>query len=115
MRNYAEIAKKHFNNKKQYHNCTQAILRAYQAEFNISDELITECKTKGGSHSTNGMCGALFAACLLLEKDKEMVIKIIDKFIAKFGSTKCPDLRHKERELCSEYVEFVALLVNKYA
>jgi len=112
MSDYADIAKKYFNGK-EYHNCTQAILRVYQEDCNISDEVIANYKEEGGSHVASGICGALFAAYYLLGDDKEAIENITKSFSEKFGSIKCSELRLEEREMCSRYVEYVALWLEK--
>jgi hypothetical protein len=111
MSNYDKIAKKHFNGKK-YHNCTQAVLRAYQKKYNIADAVIARYEKEGGSHVDSGICGALLAAHYLLRNNKEALDDITKKFQQKFGSIKCSDLRFKERRLCARYVEYVASLCD---
>ena len=112
MSDYSRVAKKYFNGE-EYHNCTQAVLRAYQQKYNVSDEVIEKYKEEGGSHVASGMCGALCAAYYLLGDNKEAVEDITQRFYKKFGSIKCADLRLEERELCARYVEFVATLLDE--
>jgi len=48
-----------------------------------------------------------------LGDDKEAIENITKSFSEKFGSIKCSDLRLEEREMCSRYVEYVALWLQK--
>ena len=83
-----------FHKKPENWNCAQAILKAYQEEFNISDSEIEDFRAFGGGRAKDGICGALFAAEKLLQKRNSDSIK--NDFEKEVGSLFCKEIKAKK-------------------
>ncbi|MCP4652879.1 MAG: C_GCAxxG_C_C family protein [Candidatus Omnitrophica bacterium] len=100
---------KHYYGKG--HNCAQAILKAFQSKFNISDRQIEDASTLGRGKAKNGVCGALYAAGWLLPRNKS---EILDKsFQSVAGSIKCKEIRKLNKLSCANCVEFCARFLKE--
>jgi len=91
-------------------NCAQAILKGFQKEFTISDTEIEEYRTWGGGRAEGGICGALFAAELLLRQAGKPSIE--NEFIAITGHRNCLDIK-KGKFPCLDCVRIADELVEK--
>ena len=100
----AELAVENFN--KGY-NCSQAILGTFSEQFGLDYELALKVATGfGGGMHINGTCGAVTGAIMVLglkygnteqnkdakEKTYRKVVQFANKFSARNGYVKCPDL-----------------------
>ena len=103
-------ADEYFHKKPENMNCAQAILKAFEKEFNISEQKIAEYKAYGGGRAENGLCGALFSAKKLLSKDEYE--RLESKFLAEFGSVDCTELKEMQYS-CKKIVSFVDGLVDE--
>ena len=83
-----------FHKKPENWNCAQAILKAYQEEFNISDSEIEDFRAFGGGRAKDGICGALFAAEKLLQERDSGSIK--NDFEKEVGSLFCKEIKAKK-------------------
>lgn len=89
-------------------NCAQSILKGFQEEFNLSEEEIETYRAWGGGRAENGVCGALFAAKRLIDKDKSILEK---SFFENMGSIYCRELK-KNKERCEDCVMLADRLVE---
>ena len=103
-----EKAKKYFLGGPSHErfNCAQAVLKAFQEKFSITDELISQCKAYGTGKAPEGCCGAFYAAKYILEKHSPEKCKDLEnKFIAEAGSTKCKEIRTLRKLSCLGCIE----------
>jgi len=92
-------------------NCAQAILKGFQAEFDIDDAEVAEYRAWGGGRAEGGVCGALFAAeRLLREVGKDSVVK---EFEQRTGSLLCTTIKQEKRHTCAECVRIADDLVAR--
>jgi hypothetical protein len=90
-------------------NCTQAVLKAFQEKFSITDELISQCKAYGAGKAPEGCCGAFYAAKYILEKNcPEKCRDLENKFISEAGSTMCKEIRALRKLSCLGCIEKAA-------
>jgi hypothetical protein len=72
-------------------NCAQAVLKGFQQELNITDEVIEEYRAWGGGRAEGGVCGALFSAEHLLRQAGKPSIET--EFVATTGHMNCLDIK----------------------
>ncbi|MEI6437183.1 MAG: C-GCAxxG-C-C family (seleno)protein [Candidatus Omnitrophota bacterium] len=111
-----EKAKAHYIGKPGYQklNCAQAVVRAFEDQFALSQDVVEKCATCGGGRAPDGECGALYAARVLLEKDHpEQVRACENSLLSVAGSTKCKEIRAAKKLSCVGCVETVAIAVEK--
>ncbi len=102
----------YFHKEPEKLNCAQAVLKAWQEDFGISDETIEEFRQWGGGRAQGGVCGALFAADYLLAKEGEK-LSIKEPFVAKAGFSTCALLKSSGRVPCTTCVNIADELVKK--
>ena len=85
-------ATSYFHGKEGY-NCAQAILKAFQDRYNVSNEMIEQYKQYGGGRAEGGTCGALYAALALASDDQKQMIKTIFEQAA--NNTLCEEIKDK--------------------
>jgi len=95
------------------YNCAQAILKAFQADYNISEQCIENASIKGSGRADNGICGALYATHLLLKEDA-IINEINQNFIIKGGSVLCKEIRKNKTISCKECVRLAAHEIQKH-
>jgi len=101
-----ETAASYYHGEEGY-NCAQAILKTFQDNYNIPEEVITNAKTLGRGKAENGMCGALYAANIILNSpDKKQ--KAEHMFFREGGSTKCIEIRQAKTISCKDCVKLAA-------
>lgn len=100
-----------FHGPEKY-NCCQAVLKAFEDIHDISEERVIECKAFGGGRAPDGMCGALYAAHLLIE-DQEVKDKVQEEFLKTAGSTRCREIKQLGTLDCKGCVMEAAKLVSK--
>ena len=92
-----------FHKNPENYNCAQAILKAWQGRLEISDKEIEEFRQWGGGRAKDGLCGALFAANYLLEKQGKA--SITKEFTAQVGSADCREIKRVNKVPCSRCVD----------
>jgi len=85
-------------------NCAQSVAKAFG-----QDDLAALLETCGGGRSEGGLCGALYAALLLLPEDKQDTAKA--QFKNKAGNVLCRAIRQEGQTPCVECVRIAADLV----
>lgn len=106
-----QLAADFFHNKDGY-NCAQAVLKAYQKESGMSETTIQSATTAGGGRAEGGVCGALYAAQILLGEGQKCN-KVTDSFKQAVGSILCSDIKRSECG-CRRYVGIAAELTQPY-
>ena len=108
-----EKASKHFNKKPERYNCAQAILLAFQDDYNIEQKQIKAYKSCGHGRVEGGMCGALFAAKVLLG-DSDHTEELERCFCEAAGSVKCREILKLKRIPCDECVDVAEALLQDF-
>ena len=101
----------YFHTKPENLNCAQSILKGFQEEFNISAGRIAEFKAWGGGRAPEGVCGALFAADILLAELEKPSIK--EKFKTEVGNTNCLAIKRENKVSCLNCVRIADELLEK--
>lgn len=86
-------------------NCYQAVLEAFKEKFNISDEEIEQGLAFGGGKAPDGLCGAVYAVKMALEKnDKYDFNDFASSFLFDNGALRCSELKNLKKSclLCVE-------------
>jgi len=104
-------ADKFFRTEPEKLNCAQCILKAFQAQLNISDSIIAEFRRYGGGRAPEGVCGALYAADYLLKQHGKNSIQ--EEFRQKTNAVTCLELRKKRKVLCEMYINIVDELLEQ--
>jgi len=108
----SEKSASHYFHGKEKYNCAQAISKAFQSEFNISDETIKSYKNKGGGKAEGGICGSLFAAKKILN-DPEAISRLERLFIEQAGSLYCKEIRKLKKVDCRGTVALAENIIIK--
>ncbi len=103
---------KYFRGKDKL-NCAQAILKAYQGDFNIKDHKITEFEKYGGGKAVGGLCGALFAVKSLIDNE-DLLNQIEQRFHNSAGATTCGEIRKLKKLSCNKCVETISDSLDEY-
>lgn len=86
-------------------NCYQAVLEAFKEKFNISDDEIEEGLAFGSGKAPDGLCGAVYAVKVLLEKNnKDDFNDFASNFLFDNGALRCFELKNLKKSclLCVE-------------
>lgn len=105
----SEQAKTHFHGVEGL-NCAQAIFKAFQNEFEVSDTHIADNKKNCGGRVGGNICGALFAAKELLPQHAE---KITELFNEKAQFPTCREIKTVSQYPCRECVGLAAEIVDE--
>ncbi len=90
-------------------NCAQSVLKY----FNAPAEQIAEFKAFGGGRAPEGLCGALYAAKVLLNDDAKFA-ELCREFAAKTGGAlTCRELKGEAEFPCPACVNLAAKLVEQ--
>ncbi len=106
------IAAQYFHGKESF-NCCQAVLKAYSAQTNMTDNYIEDNFRKhGGGRAPEGMCGALYASVVLLEDQPETLESVVNEFTKNSGALDCRTIRKSGKLPCRDCVELVGKLLS---
>lgn len=109
----ADKALKYFHKPPGYYNCAQAIYKAYQEEFGISNDEISDFSKYGNGKATDGNCGAYFAAMELLKNKPEHAEEFKRRFQEKTDYLTCFDIRFNYTMSCKNLVRLAANLLEE--
>jgi len=101
-----------FHQKPENLNCAQSILKGFQQELNIPESRIAEFKAFGGGRAPNGICGALYAADILMKEQGKKTIE--QKFNEKVGETLCLQIKKEAKASCKDCVAIADEILEKY-
>lgn len=105
-----KIALKYFQNG---FNCAQATEKAYQEEMGFEDQSrIDNLFTSGRGRAEGGICGALYAAKLIVEDD-DLAQQLDDLFKKYIKSTVCWEIRAVDKYSCHACVDLTCQLLEK--
>lgn len=94
-------------------NCAQAVLKTFQSEYELSDDMILEHKKSGGGRVDGNICGALHAATLL-ESAEESRERFHQAFTEAAGAVTCREIRKGGKLSCRSCSGFAAELVDNH-
>lgn len=103
-----ELALKVFRQPPDRLNCAQSILHAWHKVFGETPMKVSDLKPFGAGRSPDGLCGSLYAACLL-EPSRAEELKAA--FASRLGSVRCKEIRAAKKHPCSECVTGAADLL----
>ncbi|PID89321.1 MAG: redox-active protein [Bacteroidia bacterium] len=104
----------HFFHKKPYnYNCAQAVVKACQQDFNISDDEIENYRQCGGGRAENNYCGAFYAGLQLLKNRPEQQHLFAEKFTTIATTGVCTRREHNRKLSCVELVELAGSLIEE--
>ena len=106
-----ELALKMFRQPPDRLNCAQSVLHAWREVFGDTTITIPGLKPVGAGRAPEGLCGAIYAACLLAP-DRAEGLKAA--FAARVGSLYCKEIRAARKHCCADCVaEAAELLAGK--
>lgn len=104
-------ALEHFRRPPRMLNCAQSVLYAYQKMHGSGAVTVEEMKAFGGGRAPGGLCGALYAACIV-EPAKAELLK--ERFAAETGSIYCKELK-TSHQACAACVTTGARILQEFA
>ena len=90
-------------------NCAQAVAYGYQQVTGDSKLSIAELQAFGGGRAPEGICGALYSACLISPTKAEALKK---RFSEATGSVFCRELKKGKKTPCEKCVAEAAILLE---
>ncbi|PXY02467.1 hypothetical protein DF185_07395 [Marinifilum breve] len=112
-RTKADTALKYFHKPPGYYNCAQAIFKAFQEEYQITNDQIVELAKYGNGKAPNGYCGAYFAALELIKDKPDLKDEFTKRFQEKSDHLTCFDIRFNYSMSCKNLVKLAANLLNE--
>lgn len=103
-------SKKYFHGKEGY-NCAQAIAAGFGDHLERLDSLISDLKNCGGGKAKEGLCGALFAAEIIIS-DQEKATLIREKFLKEIGAITCREIKRETKTPCIKCIETAAIILD---
>ena len=103
-------SEEYFHKNPDNFNCAQAILKGFQTEFQIQDEMVEAFRAFGGGRAENGICGALYAANYLMKKVGKEPLN--ESFVKKTVYERCKDIKQSRCCSCEECVKIADELVE---
>ena len=96
-----ELALSVFRQPPDRLNCAQSVLHAWREVFGETAITVADLKSSGAGRASDGLCGALYAACLLAPSREE---ELKAAFAARLGSLYCQEIRAAKKHPCAECV-----------
>jgi hypothetical protein len=103
-----ELALKVFRQPPERLNCAQSTVYAWREVFGDASVTVADLKPFGAGRSPEGLCGSLYAACLLAPNRAE---ELKAAFAARLGSIRCKEIRAAKKHPCTECVAQAAELL----
>jgi len=92
-------------------NCAQAILKTFQKECDVSDEMIADYKAFGGGRAEGGVCGAIYAAMNLADDKHKADMEA--KFTEAATYMGCQDIKKSQSLSCPDCVAEAAQILHE--
>ena len=90
-------------------NCAQAVGHAFHDKFALSQEELADLALCGGGRAPGGLCGSLYAAKTILEKQGPHKVALFeDEFRGHAGSLTCWEIRSAKKLSCVGCVQKAA-------
>jgi len=96
-----EHALKVFRQPPDRLNCAQSVLHAWREVVGDTALTVADLKPAGAGRAPEGLCGAVYAACLLAPDRAE---ELKAAFVAGVGSLYCKEIRAAKEHSCAECV-----------
>ncbi|WP_321282287.1 C-GCAxxG-C-C family (seleno)protein [Marinifilum fragile] len=112
-RTKADTALKYFHKPPGYYNCAQAIFKAFQEEYQITNNQIVELAKYGNGKAPNGYCGAYYAALELIKDNPDLKEEFTRRFQEKSDYLTCFDIRFNYSMSCKNLVKLAANLLDE--
>ncbi|GAB7087606.1 C-GCAxxG-C-C family (seleno)protein [Marinifilum fragile] len=112
-RTKADAALKYFHKPPGYYNCAQAIFKAFQEEYQITNNQIVELAKYGNGKAPNGYCGAYYAALELIKDNPDLKEEFTRRFQEKSDYLTCFDIRFNYSMSCKNLVKLAANLLDE--
>jgi hypothetical protein len=90
-------------------NCAQSVLAAWRDISGDGSIVLSDSKPFGGGRAPDGLCGALYAACIIAPAKAE---QLKSRFAARMGSLYCKELRAAKIHPCEACVAQAAELLE---
>ena len=103
-----ELALKVFRQPPNRLNCAQSVLHAWREVSGETTLAVADLKPAGAGRAPEGLCGAVYAACLLAPDRAE---ELKAAFEAGVGSLYCKEIRAAKERSCAECVAEAAELL----
>jgi rhodanese-related sulfurtransferase len=103
------LALKVFRQPPERLNCAQSTVYAWREVVGDTSITVADLKPFGAGRSPEGLCGSLYAACLLAPKRAE---ELKAAFAARLGSLYCKEIRAAKKHPCAECVAQAADLLS---
>lgn len=97
--------------RKGRKNCAEAVAGAWQKVSGMNLEVTENLSRCGSGEAPLGLCGALYAAQLVSNEDKEA--ELTHRFADAAGSLLCGEIRRKRKLSCTACVELAASLLEE--
>lgn len=96
-------------------NCGQAIVSAFRDKFPVPEDIANAFSGFGGGKAPGGLCAALYAAHVLLEKNMpDKSEDCLRSFSSCAGALRCGEIRKLRKLTCVGCVEEAARLLESY-
>jgi hypothetical protein len=97
--------------RKKRMNCAEAVAGAWQKATGKDSEVLESMSECGSGRAPMGLCGAVYAAQLVSDKDKKA--ELSDRFADAAGSLMCREIRSMRKLSCAACVELAASLLEE--
>ncbi len=95
-------------------NCAQATEKAYQEEMGFEDQSrIDGLQNSGRGRADGSICGALYAAKLILKDDEDLANQVDELFKKYIKSAVCWEIRAVDKYTCHACVDLTCQLLEK--
>jgi len=102
-----------YHHPKHLFNCAQSIIYKWSEINGIASLKAVDFRSNGGGRTPDGICGALYAALLLFDRDSDTQDQLKTEFVAAIGSPLCRSIRLEKLATCKECINFVDEWVEK--
>lgn len=96
-------SEEYFSKEPENLNCAQAVMKGFQDEFQVPDEIIERFQAFGGGRAKDGICGALYAANCLMKKRGYNALDV--PFKEKIRYLTCEEIKQSETYSCEECIK----------
>ena len=103
-----EHALKVFRQPPERLNCAQSVLHAWHEVMGDTGLKVADLKPFGAGRGPGGICGSVYAVCLLAPARAE---ELKAAFVARIGSLYCKEVRAAKKFTCAECVAEAAELL----
>lgn len=99
-----------FRKPPEHLNCAQSVLYGYQQITGDKKFTLADLKQFSGGRAPGGLCGAVYAACLIVP---ESANDLKNQFEKNIGSTLCKQIRSARKYSCETCVAHASEFLEK--